>query len=58
MVLPRFPLTQFHQEGAFAIVEFSDLRFPQIRKDRPASFTIASAFHQREVSISKGWVKR
>ncbi len=54
----RFPLTQFHQEGAFAIVEFSDLRFPQIRKDRPASFTYRIRFSPEGGVISKGWVKR
>src|ERR1700676_2160613 len=33
----RFPVTRFHQQGAEAIVEISDLRFPQMGPDRPAS---------------------
>ena len=40
----RFPVTRFHPEGTDAVVEFSDLRFPQIRPDRPASFTYRVRF--------------
>src|SRR5579863_1444258 len=35
----RFPVTRFHKEGNDAIEEISDVRFPQINKNRPASFT-------------------
>jgi membrane-bound metal-dependent hydrolase YbcI (DUF457 family) len=40
----RFPVVQFHKEGGDAIVEFFDKRFPQIRRDRPASFTYRVRF--------------
>src|SRR5256884_4079699 len=29
----RFPVTRFHQEGAIAVVEISDLRFPRARPE-------------------------
>jgi membrane-bound metal-dependent hydrolase YbcI (DUF457 family) len=54
----RFPVTRFHKEGTDAIVEFSDLRFAQIRKDRPASFTYRVRFSQQGEVLSQGWVKR
>jgi membrane-bound metal-dependent hydrolase YbcI (DUF457 family) len=54
----RFPVTRFHKEGSEAIVEFSDLRFAQIRKDRPASFTYRVRFSQEGEVLSQGWVKR
>ena len=54
----RFPVTRFHKEGSDAIVEFSDLRFPQIRKDRPASFTYRVRFSQEGQVVSQGWVRR
>src|SRR6266403_210786 len=31
----RFPVTRFHKEGDVAVVEISDLRFVQTRRDRP-----------------------
>ena len=40
-----------------AIVEISDLRFPQMRPDRPASFTYRVRFAQDGSVISQGWVK-
>jgi membrane-bound metal-dependent hydrolase YbcI (DUF457 family) len=53
----RFPVTRFHKEGADAIVEISDLRFPQIRPDRPASFTYRVRFAADQTVLSQGWVK-
>jgi membrane-bound metal-dependent hydrolase YbcI (DUF457 family) len=54
----RFPVTRFHKEGTAAIVEFSDLRFPQIRKDRPASFTYRVCFSPQGEVLSQGWAKQ
>src|SRR5579864_8522841 len=53
----RFPLTRFHTEGGDAIVEISDLRFPQTRPDRPASFTYRVRFASDGRVLSQGWVK-
>jgi membrane-bound metal-dependent hydrolase YbcI (DUF457 family) len=54
----RFPVTRFHKEGGDAIVEFSDLRFPQIRRDRPASFTYRVRFSADGKGVTQGWVRR
>jgi membrane-bound metal-dependent hydrolase YbcI (DUF457 family) len=54
----RFPVTRFHKEGSEAIVEFSDLRFPTIRKDRPAGFTYQVKFAQDGTVLSQGWLRR
>jgi membrane-bound metal-dependent hydrolase YbcI (DUF457 family) len=53
----RFPVTRFHKEGTDAIVEISDLRFPQTRPDRPASFTYRVRFDANGSVISQGWVR-
>jgi len=53
----RFPVTRFHKEGDEAIVEFSDLRFPQIRRDRPASFTYRVRFSTDGQLLSQGWLR-
>src|SRR6202049_5029076 len=53
----RFPVTRFHKEGAEAIVEISDLRFPQMRPGRPSSFTYRVRFAQDGTVVSQGWVK-
>jgi hypothetical protein len=53
----RFPVTRFHKEGDTAIVEILDLRFPQIRPDRPASFTYRVRFAPNGSVLSQGWVK-
>ncbi len=53
----RFPVTRFHKEGDDAIVEFSDLRFPQIRRDRPASFTYRVRFSNDGQLLSQGWLR-
>jgi len=54
----RFPVTRFHKEGSEAIVEFSDLRFPQIRRDRPASFTYRVRFAADGQVVKQGWVRQ
>jgi membrane-bound metal-dependent hydrolase YbcI (DUF457 family) len=54
----RFPVTQFHKEGGDAIVEFSDKRFAQIRRDRPSSFTYRVRFSADGKAISQGWVRK
>jgi hypothetical protein len=53
----RFPVKRFHKEGAEAVVEISDLRFPQMRPDRPASFTYRVRFAPDGTVESQGWVK-
>ncbi len=53
----RFPVTRFHKEGADAIVEISDLRFPHLRPDRPASFTYSVRFGAIGNVLSQGWAK-
>jgi membrane-bound metal-dependent hydrolase YbcI (DUF457 family) len=54
----RFPVTRFYKQGSEAVVEFSDLRFPQIRRDRPASFTYRVRFSPEGAVLSQGWVRR
>ncbi|MGO9844295.1 MAG: hypothetical protein ACLPZF_24325, partial [Candidatus Acidiferrales bacterium] len=54
----RFPVTQFHKEGDDAVVEFSDKRFPQIRRDRPGSFTYRVRFSADGKALTQGWVGR
>jgi membrane-bound metal-dependent hydrolase YbcI (DUF457 family) len=51
----RFPVTRFHKEGSEYVVEILDLRFPQIRSDRPASFTYRIRFNADGQVISQGW---
>jgi membrane-bound metal-dependent hydrolase YbcI (DUF457 family) len=53
----RFPVTHFHPEGNDAVVEFSDLRFAQIRPDRSPSFTYRVRFSADGAVLSQGWVK-
>jgi len=53
----RFPVTRFHREGPEAVVEFSDLRFAQIRKDRPNSFTYQVRFSADGALLSQGWLR-
>lgn len=53
----RFTLTRFRQEGHIAVVEISDLRFPKIRPDRPASFTYQVRFAGDGTVLSQGWEK-
>jgi membrane-bound metal-dependent hydrolase YbcI (DUF457 family) len=53
----RFPVTRFHEEGADGVVEISDLRFPQMRPDRPASFTYRVRIAADGTVLSQGWVR-
>jgi len=53
----RFPVTRFHREGNNAIVEIYDARFPQVRKDRPASFTYRVKMDESGAVISQGWAR-
>jgi membrane-bound metal-dependent hydrolase YbcI (DUF457 family) len=53
----RFPVTQFHKEGDDAVVEFSDKRFPQIRRDRSAAFTYRVRFSADKKVITQGWLR-
>jgi membrane-bound metal-dependent hydrolase YbcI (DUF457 family) len=53
----RFPVTRFHKEGTDAIVEISDLRFTQMRRDRVPSFTYRVRF-SNDGTVSQGWVTR
>jgi len=54
----RFPVTRFRKEGPEAIVEFTDLRFVQLRRDRPASFTYQVRFAPDGAVLSQGWLRR
>jgi hypothetical protein len=54
----RFPVTRFHKEADVAVVEISDIRFVQTRRDRPASFTYRVRFSSGGDVLSKGWVAR
>jgi membrane-bound metal-dependent hydrolase YbcI (DUF457 family) len=54
----RFPVTRFHKEGDVAVVEFSDIRFAQTRRDRPAGFTYRVRFSPDGNVLSRGWVSR
>jgi membrane-bound metal-dependent hydrolase YbcI (DUF457 family) len=51
----RFPVTRFHREGSDAIVEFSDMRFPQMRRDRAVTFTYRVKLDKSGQVISNGW---
>jgi membrane-bound metal-dependent hydrolase YbcI (DUF457 family) len=53
----RFPVTQFHKEGDDAVVEFSDKRFPQISRNRPAAFTYRVRFSADKKVITQGWLR-
>jgi membrane-bound metal-dependent hydrolase YbcI (DUF457 family) len=54
----RFPVTRFHKEGSEAVVEFLDVRFPQLRRDRPPSFEYSVRFSADGEVLSQGWVKK
>jgi len=54
----RFPVTRFHKEGSEAVVEFLDVRFPRIRRDRPPSFEYRVRFSSDGGVLSQGWVKK
>jgi membrane-bound metal-dependent hydrolase YbcI (DUF457 family) len=54
----RFPVTRFYKEGPDAVVEIADLRFAQIRRDRPGAFTYRVRFAPDGTVLSQGWVRR
>jgi hypothetical protein len=54
----RFPVTRFRKEADAGIVEISDLRFVETRRDRPAAFTYRVRFDADGNVVSQGWVKR
>jgi membrane-bound metal-dependent hydrolase YbcI (DUF457 family) len=54
----RFPVTRFHKEGDVAVVEISDIRFVQTRRDRPPSFTYSVRFGTDGSVLSQGWATR
>ena len=54
----RFPVTRFHMENGEPIVEIADLRFAQIRPDRPRGFTYRIRFDAAGNIISRGWRAR
>jgi membrane-bound metal-dependent hydrolase YbcI (DUF457 family) len=58
MWFARFPVTRFHKEGDIAVVEFSDIRFVQTRRDRPAGFTYRVRLDTNGNVLAKGWVTR
>lgn len=51
----RFPVVRFHREGKEALVEISDIRFQQLRRDRPAAFTYRVKMDLSGNVISQGW---
>ncbi len=54
----RFPVTRFHKEGSESVVEFLDVRFPQMRRDRPPSFEYRVRFSADGEVLSQGWEKK
>jgi membrane-bound metal-dependent hydrolase YbcI (DUF457 family) len=54
----RFPVTRFHRESGDAVVEFSDLRFAQLRRDRAAPFTYRVRFSGDGRVLSQGWSRQ
>lgn len=58
LAFDRFPVTRFHREGTESVVEILDLRFPQVRTDRPAAFTYHVRFDASGKVISQGWERR
>ncbi|MGC0775085.1 MAG: metal-dependent hydrolase [Candidatus Acidiferrum sp.] len=53
----RFPVVRYHKEGNDAIVEISDIRFQQMRRDRPAAFTYRVKMDESGKVISQGWAR-
>lgn len=53
----RFPVTRFHEELGEQIVEFSDLRFPQMGRRRTPSFTYRVRLGPGGNVLSQGWAK-
>ena len=53
----RFPVTRYHEEAGEPVVEFSDMRFPQIRRGRTPSFTYRVRFGPGGNVLEQGWEK-
>jgi hypothetical protein len=53
----RFPVTRYHEEAGEPIVEFSDMRFPQMGKRRTPSFTYRVRFDPAGKVLEQGWAK-
>jgi hypothetical protein len=53
----RFPVTRYHEEAGEPIVEFSDMRFPQIRAGRAPSFAYRVRFSPAGQVLEQGWAK-
>ena len=53
----RFPVTRFHEEGGEPVVEFLDMRFPQMRGRRGTSFTYRVRFGPGGNVLEQGWAK-
>jgi membrane-bound metal-dependent hydrolase YbcI (DUF457 family) len=53
----RFPVTRYHQEAGEPIVEFSDMRFPQMGRRRTPSFTYRVRFDPAGRVLEQGWAK-
>lgn len=51
----RFPVIQYHEDDGDGVVEISDKRFAQIRRDRPGAFTYRVRFAPDGKVISQGW---
>jgi hypothetical protein len=54
----RFPVTRFRKEGEVAVVEISDIRFAQMRRDRASAFTYRVRFDPTGNVLSQGWAAR
>src|SRR6202162_6377696 len=53
----RFPVIRYHEEAGEPVVEFSDMRFPQIRRGRTPSFTYRVRFGPGGNVLEQGWEK-
>lgn len=53
----RFPVTRYHEEAGEPVVEFSDMRFPQIRRGRTPPFTYRVRFGPAGNVLEQGWAK-
>lgn len=57
MCFDRFPVTRYHKEGPDSVVEILELRFPQVRTDRPAPFTYRVRFDAAGNVLSQDWAR-
>ena len=53
----RFPVTRYHEEAGEPIVEFSDMRFAQMRTGRTLPFTYRVRFSPTGKVLDQGWEK-